>query len=83
MMFRSQRRPSSHARTGLATFHTLRRIYASALAMKGVPLGMIAKQLGHADTRITERHYPHLCPNYVDEIVRACCRRLGTSINQT
>lgn len=55
-----------------ATFKILRHTYASNLAMQGVPLGVIAKQLGHADTRITEKHYAHLCPNYVaDEVRRA------------
>ncbi len=55
-----------------ATFHILRHTYASKLAMQGVPLGVIAKQLGHADTRMTERHYAHLCPNYIaDEVRRA------------
>jgi integrase len=39
------------------TFHILRHTYASHLAMKGVPMGVIAAQLGHADTRMTEKHY--------------------------
>jgi integrase len=46
----------------LATFHILRHTYASSLAMKGVPMGVIAAQLGHADTRMTEQHYAHLAP---------------------
>jgi integrase len=54
-----------------ATFHVLRHSYASALAMHGVPLGVIAAQLGHSDTRMTEKHYAHLSPNYVAETVRA------------
>jgi hypothetical protein len=32
---------------------------------------VIAAQLGHADTRITLKHYAHLAPNYVAETVRA------------
>lgn len=60
-----------------ATFHILRHSYASALAMKGVPMGVIAAQLGHADTRMTERHYAHLTPNYVAETVRAALPSLG------
>ncbi len=63
-----------------ATFHILRHTYASALAMKGVPLSVIAKQLGHADTRITERHYAHLCPSYVADTVRAALPDLGVEI---
>ncbi len=60
-----------------ATFHILRHTYASALAMKGVPMGVIAAQLGHADTRMTEKHYAHLAPNYVAETVRAALPSLG------
>ena len=37
----------------------------SALAMKGVPMGVIAAQLGHSNTRMTEKHYAHLAPSYV------------------
>ena len=37
-------------------FHVLRHTHASHLAMKGVGLGVIAAQLGHADTRMTEKH---------------------------
>jgi len=52
-----------------ATFHILRHTYASSLAMRGVPMGVIAAQLGHADTRMTEKHYAHLSPNYVADTV--------------
>jgi integrase len=61
----------------VATFHILRHTYASALAMRGVPMGVIAAQLGHADTRMTERHYAHLSPNYVADTVRAALPALG------
>ncbi len=60
-----------------ATFHILRHTYASALAMRGAPMGVIAAQLGHADTRMTERHYAHLAPNYVAATVRASLPALG------
>lgn len=60
-----------------ATFHILRHTYASALAMRGVPLNVIAAQLGHADTRVTTRHYAHLAPNYVADTVRAALPSLG------
>jgi integrase len=38
------------------TFHILRHTHASLLAMRGVPMGVIAAQLGHRDTRMTEKH---------------------------
>ena len=77
-----QQRPldAASARTKIepaATFHILRHTYASALAMRGVPIGVIAAQLGHSDTRMTERHYAHLSPNYVAETVRAALPALG------
>lgn len=60
-----------------ATFHILRHTYASALAMKGAPLAVIAAQLGHADTRVTSKHYSHLAPNYVADTVRAALPSFG------
>jgi integrase len=59
------------------TFHNLRHTYGSRLAMRGVPMGVIAAQLGHADTRMTERHYAHLAPNYVAATVRQSFGTLG------
>ena len=40
------------------SFHELRHTYASHLANAGVDLLTISKLLGHADTRITAKHYP-------------------------
>lgn len=62
-----------------ATFHILRHTYASALAGRGVPMGVIAAQLGHADTRMTEKHYAHLSPNYVADTIRAALPPLALS----
>ena len=45
--------------------------------MRGVPMAVIAKQLGHADTRMTEKHYAHLAPNYMADIIRANFPYLG------
>ena len=59
------------------TFHVLRHTYASALAMKGVSMRVIADQLGHADTRVTERHYARLAPSYVADVVRAALPAFG------
>jgi hypothetical protein len=47
------------------------------LAMRGVPLAVIAAQLGHADTRMVEKHYGHLSPRYVADTVRAAFGTLG------
>jgi integrase len=58
-------------------FHVLRHTHASQLALRGVPMRVIADQLGHADTRMTERHYAHLSPSYVAETIRASFPKLG------
>jgi integrase len=51
-------------------FHALRHTWASLSVMGGMPLMVVAKNLGHADTRMVERHYGHLAPSYVAEAVR-------------
>jgi len=59
------------------SFHVLRHTHGTALAMKGVPMGVIAAQLGHSGTRMTEKHYAHLAPSYVADTIRAHFPRLG------
>ncbi|MGC2779895.1 MAG: site-specific integrase, partial [Bradyrhizobium sp.] len=58
-------------------FHILRHTHASYLAMAGVPMAVIARQLGHADTRMTDKHYAHLAPSYVAQTIRANFSVLG------
>jgi hypothetical protein len=45
--------------------------------MNGVPLIVIAKNLGHRDTRMVEHHYGHLAPSYVAEAIHAGAPRFG------
>jgi integrase len=59
------------------SFHILRHTHASHLAMQGVPLMVIAKQLGHSDTRMAERHYAHLAQSYVADTIRAAMPDFG------
>lgn len=61
-------------------FHILRHTYGSRLAMRGAPMGVIAQQLGHADTRMTERHYAHLAPSYVADVVRSLLGEIGVPV---
>ena len=42
-----------------------------------MPLVVVAKNLGHADTRMCERHYAHLAPSYVAETIRSQAPKLG------
>jgi integrase len=57
--------------TPAVSFHTLRHTYASLMVMDGVPLMVVARNLGHADTRMVEKHYGHLATSYVREAIRA------------
>jgi integrase len=76
--FRLMRAACNAARIAPAvSFHELRHTYGSRLSMRGVPMGVIAAQLGHADTRMTERHYAHLAPSYVADTVRKSFGNLG------
>lgn len=75
---RPLREACKHAKiTPAISFHILRHTHGSILAMKGVPSPVIAKQLGHADTRMTEKHYAHLAPSYVADTIRASFPDLG------
>ena len=79
-----QKRPLDEASirakiTPAVTFHILRHTHGSHLAMNGVPMGVIAAQLGHADTRMTEKHYAHLAPSYIADTIRANFPKLGIS----
>jgi integrase len=60
-----------------ASFHILRHTYATHLLQAGAPLPVIAANLGHADARMTERHYAHLVPSHIAQVIRAAMPRLG------
>lgn len=60
------------------SFHILRHTYASHAAMAGIQLIVIAKQLGHADTRMVEKHYAHLAQSFIDQQIRAMMPPLGS-----
>jgi integrase len=52
------------------TFHILRHTFASHAVMAGMTIEVLAQQLGHKDTRITTRHYAHLCPTFKADAVK-------------
>ena len=58
-------------------FNCLRHTYASHAVMNGTPLLVIAKNLGHSDTRMVEKHYGHLAPSYIADAIRAGAPRFG------
>jgi integrase len=70
-----QHRPMREACKGAkieppASFHTLRHTWASLSVMGGMPLMVVARNLGHSDTRMVEQHYGHLAPDFVVKAVR-------------
>ena len=62
-----------------ASFHSLRHTYASHLVMAGVPLIVVAQNLGHSDTRMVEKHYAHLTPSFSATAIRNSAPELGYS----
>jgi integrase len=52
-------------------FHQLRHTWASHAVMNSMPLLVVARNLGHADTRMVEKHYGHLAPSFIDDAIRA------------
>ena len=68
--------PSAPRSTGRAS-HALRHTWASLAVMAGVPLLVVAENLGHSDTRMVEKHYGHMSKSHVAEAIRAGAPRFG------
>jgi integrase len=62
-------------------FHGLRHTWASHAVMNGVPMLVVAKNLGHSDTRMVEKHYGHLAPSFVADAIRKGAPRFGVGID--
>jgi integrase len=58
-------------------FHGLRHTWASHAVMNGVPLMVVARNLGHVSTTMVEKHYGHLAPSYIVDAIRAGAPRFG------
>src|SRR6516162_1032678 len=65
------------------TFHGLRHSWASLAVMGGVPLMVVARNLGHVDTRMVERHYGHLAQSYVADTIRAGAPKFAVKTTKT
>lgn len=63
------------------SFHGLRHTYASHAAMAGVPLLVLADNLGHGDTRMVEKHYGHLSQDYRTTMIRRNMPTLGDQMS--
>ena len=51
-------------------FHVCRHSYASHAVEAGVPLTIIAQNLGHADIGILQRHYSHISDAHKREMIQ-------------
>ena len=61
-----------HARiTPVVSFHAARHTWASLAVMGGMPMMVVARNLGHRDTRMVEQHYGHLRADFIDQAVKA------------
>ena len=65
------------ARIKPAGFHTLRHTWASLSVMAGMPIMVVAKNLGHRDTTMVEHHYGHLAPSFIADAVRQFAPTFG------
>jgi integrase len=75
-----RRMREASARAGIRPavhFHALRHTYASLSTMNGMPLLMIAKALGHSDTKLVATTYGHLAPDFVADVIRKTAPRYG------
>jgi integrase len=60
-------------------FHGLRHTWASHAVMNGVALIVVAKNLGHSGTRMVEKHYGHMAPDFVANAIRAGAPRFESA----
>jgi integrase len=74
---RPMREACLRARIKPLGINQLRHTWASLSVMNGVPLLVVADNLGHKDTRMVEKHYGHLTKSYMDEAISAGAPRFG------
>jgi len=54
----------------LSFYEASRHSYAANMVRLGVPLHVLAKALGHADSRMVVKHYGHLAPDFISKEIR-------------
>ena len=81
----SRRKPRNHLLTdepltgGASQISTPRSGFVHALpaVMNGMPLMIVARNLGHRDTRMCELHYAHLPSGHVRDAIREGAPKFG------
>ena len=56
--------------TPAVVFHQLRHTWASLAVMNEMPLMVVARNLGHVDTTMVQKHYGHLAEDYITQAIR-------------
>src|SRR5262249_38634979 len=69
--------PFAETHKNLAAYLDRLMARPSLAAMNGVPMTVIAANLGHIGTRTTEKHYAHLSDSHVRDAIRAGAPRFG------
>ncbi|MES2255040.1 MAG: site-specific integrase [Pseudomonadota bacterium] len=67
---RAMREATKAAKLRPIGFHILRHTYGSLSVMGAMPLPALQQNLGHADLRMTMRHYGHLSEGFMKSAVR-------------
>jgi integrase len=57
--------------------HCLRHTWASLAIMAGMPLQVAARNLGHVDITMVQKHYGHLAQDYVTDAIREHAPKFG------
>lgn len=57
--------------------HTMRHTWASHAVMAGMPLMVVAKNLGHSNTKMVEKFYGGMAPSYVADEICAKAPKFG------
>jgi integrase len=64
-------------------FHACRHTWASHAVMAGVPILVVAANLGHTTTKVTEQNYAHLARGFVVDAIRAGAPRFAVDQSAT
>jgi integrase len=75
------RQACKDARIKPVGFHALRHTWASLSVMAGMPIAVVARNLGHASTKMVETHYGHLRPDFVAEQIKQHAPTFGFKID--
>ena len=65
------RRVCAAAKIQRLGFHQLRHSFATRLLLQGVPMKIVAQQMGHTSVRMLEKNYGHLVDEHVQSVIAA------------